>query len=261
MRAPLLVVLLLLVAGCADDPVDDPVPGWQLPPANGRFDYQLGGAYPPAAGVTVVDRDRTARPAAGVYSICYVNAFQTQPGENAWWTANDDDLQLRDGTGGYLTDPDWPGERILDISTDAKRTRLAAFVGGWFAGCADAGFRAVEPDNLDSYTRSGGALRQGDALAYAQLLKVKAHAAGLAIAQKNAPELAGLGFDFAIAEECAVYDECDLYQDLVFEIEYTDSGTAAYRAACARRGGRVSIILRDRDVVAAGTPGYHYEYC
>ena len=90
---------------------------------------------------------------------------------------------------------------------------------------------------------------------------MKAHAAGLAIAQKNAPELAGLGFDFAIAEECAVYDECDLYQDLVFEIEYTDSGTAAYRAACARRGGRVSIILRDRDVVAAGTPGYHYEYC
>jgi hypothetical protein len=52
-----------------------------------------------------------------------------------------------------------------------------------------------------------------------------------------------------------------VYGDRVYEIEYTDNGTAAFREACGERGGRISIILRDRDVVAAATPGYHYEFC
>ena len=55
------------------------------PPANGKFDYQIGGAYTPASNVAVVSRDRTDSPAAGKYNICYVNAFQTQPGEQSFW--------------------------------------------------------------------------------------------------------------------------------------------------------------------------------
>src|SRR5207244_1597198 len=31
---------------------------WRLPDANAGFDYQIGGAYAPAAGVAVVSRDR-----------------------------------------------------------------------------------------------------------------------------------------------------------------------------------------------------------
>lgn len=56
-----------------------------LPPANGKFDYQLGGAYTPASGTTTVVRDRTASPAAGLYNICYVNGFQTQAVDADWW--------------------------------------------------------------------------------------------------------------------------------------------------------------------------------
>ncbi|MFD0524047.1 endo alpha-1,4 polygalactosaminidase [Paractinoplanes durhamensis] len=134
-------------------PAAAPEQAWELPPANGRFDYQLGGAYPPDTNVKIVDRDRTAKPAPGVYSICYVNAFQTQPGENSWWQRHHNDLLLREKDG-YVEDEDWPDERLLDISTAAKRTALAGIIGGWFADCAKAGFRAVEPDNLDSYTRS-----------------------------------------------------------------------------------------------------------
>ena len=40
--------------------------GWTLPPTNGQFDYQLGGAYEPAEGVVVVVRDSTAAPAFGL---------------------------------------------------------------------------------------------------------------------------------------------------------------------------------------------------
>uniref|UniRef100_A0A0W0GD17 Putative glycoside hydrolase family 114 protein n=1 Tax=Moniliophthora roreri TaxID=221103 RepID=A0A0W0GD17_MONRR len=41
------------------------------PPANAKFDYQIGGAYTPASDVAVVSRDRTDSPAAGKYNICY----------------------------------------------------------------------------------------------------------------------------------------------------------------------------------------------
>src|SRR4051812_15827556 len=47
----------------------------KLPPLHAGFDYQLGGPYPPPAGVEIVTRDRTAPPVEGLYNICYVNAF------------------------------------------------------------------------------------------------------------------------------------------------------------------------------------------
>ena len=269
MRRMRLIAVLVVCAlgGCSGTVAATPSPGWQAPPAGAVFDYQIGGAYPPAAAVGVVDRDRAAAPVPGRYNICYVNAFQTQPAENAWWEANHPTLPLKDAGGRHVEDPDWPGERLLDIADPARREELAAIVGGWFADCAARGYQAVEPDNLDSWTRSSGLLSRDDAVAYARLLVREAHAHGLAVAQKNTPELsaAGIGFDFAVAEECAVYDECGeytaAYGDRVYEIEYTDNGSDAYRAACADHGARVSVILRDRDVTPAGDEAYHYEYC
>ena len=246
------------------------VPPRRLPPVAGVFDYQLGGAYRPAKDVRIVDRDRHDRPAPGRYSICYVNAFQTQPEERTWWLAHHRSLLLRVG-GHYVEDPDWPGEYVLDTSTAAKRAALAAVVGRWFAGCASKGFAAIEPDNLDSWTRRGvhGAITRSDNLAYARLLVARAHRLGLAIAQKNAVELAPagrrVGFDFAIAEECAVWHECAGYERAygrhVIEIEYADQPASAYARACALRSGRISIIRRDRDVVPRGTSGYYYRHC
>lgn len=145
---------------------------------------------------------------------------------------------------------------------------------GWLAGCAERGFRAVEPDNLDSWTRSSGLLKRDDAVEYARLVVERAHARGLAVAQKNAAELTDdeirrIGFDFAIAEDCQRYSwgrlsECDrylsVYGDRVIEIEYTD-GSGAFDAACRARGERISILLRDRDVVPRGEPGYVSRHC
>ncbi|MEV6347546.1 endo alpha-1,4 polygalactosaminidase [Actinoplanes sp. NPDC051851] len=230
---------------------------YQKPPVNATFDYQIGGAYQPGGSVRVVDRDRAETAVTGRYGICYVNAFQTQPGEA--------DLRrwiLEDDGGQQVEDPDWPGEYLLDISTAANRTALAAAVGEWFAGCARNGYQAVEPDNLDSWTRSAGALTEDDAVAYAKMLVENAHRHGLAIGQKNTAEFPAVGFDFAVVEECQPYDECDwfrtAFRDRMFEIEYT---RAAYETACADHGTQVSVILRDRDVVAQGAEGYVYEQC
>ena len=241
----------------------------QLPPPAGRFDYQLGGSYPLTQGTQIVSRDRTDQPATGAYNICYINAYQTQPEAISWWRELYPELLLRDKSGNEVVDPDWPDEVLFDLSTKAKRSSLAAILYTWIDGCARDGFDAVEPDNLDSWTRSFGQLRKTDNVALARLLTRYAHKQGVAIAQKNTTELAAqgraIGFDFAIAEECQVYKECDVYiktyGPLVIEIEYTDNGINAFAASCKARKGKISIVLRDRDLTLPGDPNYTHKTC
>lgn len=238
---------------------------YTAPPTNAQFDYQIGGAYAPPSGVRVVSRDRTATPAAGLYNICYVNVFQTQPDEISWWQANHDDLLLKDANGQYVVDSDW-GENLIDVSTPAKRTAVAAIVNGWIDGCAAKGFKAVEPDNIDSYERSKGLLQKSNAIALLKLLASHTHDKGLAIAQKNTTDLGtagkAAGLDFAIAEECGRYDECgdytSVYGNNVIVIEYTKS---AFTKACNAYGASLSIVLRDLDVTAPGSGSYKYAAC
>lgn len=242
-------------------------PQYEAPPANAGFDYQLGGSYRPVASVRVVGRDRTSHPLAGHYNICYINGFQTQDYQAEWWMKNHNDLLLHDANGDLVGDPNWPGEYMLDTSTDAKRQGLIAILGKWIDGCAAKGFDATDPDNLDSSTRSHHLLTFADNLAFATLLAERAHADGLAIGQKNYSNRSArikrsAHFDFAITESCQVYDECtaytDVYGDEVFDIEYQ---SAAYKAACNAYGDKISIIRRDHNLVSRGQPGYLYKSC
>jgi len=235
----------------------------RLPPVNAKADYQLGGAYALPANVALVTRDRNAAPAAGVYNICYINGFQIQPDEAASWTTSHADLILRDG-GAPVIDTQW-NEMLIDISTPDKRSQVAAIVNAWIDGCQAAGFDAVEIDNLDSYTRSHNLLVADNAVAAMALFSAHAHAVGLAIGQKNASELvarkAELGTDFATAEECDRYSECDAYRagygDHVIVIEYR---RADFEAGCTNFPN-LSIILRDVDLVTPTTSGYVYDAC
>ncbi len=221
-------------------------------PTGTAVDYQLGGVRDVPEQVGIVVRDRRAPPAAGRYSVCYVNGFQTQPDERAFWRRHRSLVLRRDGR--PVVDRAW-GEWLLDLRTPARRRALATIVGRWVRGCARAGYAAVEFDNLDSFTRSGELLRRGQALAYARLLVRAAHRAGLAAGQKNAPEIDGpaLGFDFAVAEECARYDECGRYVrrygGRVLAIEYRRSD---FERACRGYGGTITVVLRDRALSPTG---------
>lgn len=235
-----------------------------LPPPHAGFDYQLGGAGPVPGGVKVVARQWSAAPSAGRYSICYVNAFQTE--------AEADDP---DGPRGWpaavvrldLEDPDWPGEHPIDLTTAAKRDLAVAHVQRRLATCATAGFAAVEFDNLDAYQRYAAAgFRKADTITYARRLANAAHARGLAVGQKNTVELLGdarsIGFDFAVAEECGTYGECGRYTATyggrVYDIEYTDAGL---RAACTAIGTTASVVRRDLGLSPAGAAGHRYATC
>lgn len=224
----------------------------QLPPS-GRIDYQLGGATTFSPAPAVVTRDSTDQPMPGVYSICYVNAFQSQPGDTslkASW--------LKVG-GSYVADPNWPDEYVLD--TRGRRADLVAAFTSVLQTCAAKGFKAVEFDNLDSYDRSKGALSTADNLAYAKDLIAAAHARGLATGQKNAAELVGQApFDFAVAESCLRYDECGDYTagySVVLDIEYKEEMSAStFQSKCAKAvaaGRAPSFEFRDLALSANGT--------
>jgi hypothetical protein len=247
------------------------------PPAHGPFDYQIGGDYPPPKGVVVVSRDWFEGSAPDdLYAICYVNAFQTQdddpsvdrPDERSNWPA---DLVLTS----LGDDPNWGGEYLIDISSPDKRERAAAWVEPMVGTCRDKGFEAVEFDNLDSWTRFDGTpvadrvpFGRADAIAYAELLADMAHEQGLAAAQKNTVELprrvsrGRIGFDFAIAEECGRWHECQAYRDVfgnhVIVIEYRRKD---FRRTCRYHGDRLSIVLRDVLVTKPGSPTYRYARC
>ncbi|MFF4505777.1 endo alpha-1,4 polygalactosaminidase [Streptomyces sp. NPDC001401] len=232
------------------------------PPKHVQWDYQVGGAYAPAAGVRVVSRDHDSEPAPGVYSICNINAFQAQEGAERDWGS---DLLLRDAKGSVVYDKEW-GEAILDIRTAAKRQRIAARLNTWIDECATKGYKAVEPDNYDVFTRFPKYLKADQAEALMKLLSAHAHDKGLAIAQKNTAELvsdrASVGLDFALVEECAEYNECGEYAEAfgnnVLVIEYTAKGMAQ---ACSGWGSTLSIVRRDQSVVPKGASGYVHRTC
>jgi len=255
----LLVALSLGLAGAAL------AEGGPLP-ADALADYQLGGGYPPAPGVTVVVRDSTDRPAPGVFNICYVNGFQTQPGAD--WPLR---LLLKGTDGTALADPGWPDEFLLDISDAKVRAANLALVLPAIRDCAAKGFDAVEFDNLDSYTRSAGQLDQEDALAFATLLVVEARKLGLPSGQKNAAGLGTrgrdeAGFSYAVAEACHRWQECAAYTgvygiDQVLGLEYVDDLRGSFAEACADPDRPGSLILRDRLLSPAGSEGYVFEAC
>ena len=259
------VVDVTTAGGVETDEVGETVDGAIAGPAVGAsWDYQIGGGYEPDDDVDVVVRDRLEQPDADRYSVCYLNGFQTQSSERAWWLERHPDLVLTID-GDVAVDPDWPDELILDPTGRQRRSELVDIVGAWIDQCADDGYDAVEIDNLDSFTRFPDELDEDDAVGYAAALAERGHVAGLAVAQKNTVELLGrldeTGFDFAIVEECAAYDECgafvDAFDGRVLAVEY-DADALAY--GC-RTWPDVSFILRDHDVAAPGDEGYVRETC
>ncbi len=272
-----LSLLGCLGGGGASEPTYASAGAFAPPPVNAGFDYQIGGDYPLPEGVSIVSRDWFIGRAAEqpVYSICYVNAFQTQadergvdrPDELSNWPRKLVLSELGD-------DPNWGGEYLVDVSTANKRRQAARWVGQMIDGCADKGYEAVELDNLDSWTRFDGTplarevpFSKPDSLAFARLLAKRAHARDLAVAQKNTVDVGRrqarrVGFDFAIAEQCARYDECNAYRRVhgnnVIAIEY---GRRSFREACRRVGDEISVVLRDVLVTKPGSPSYVYDAC
>ncbi|MQC26681.1 MAG: endo alpha-1,4 polygalactosaminidase [Chloroflexi bacterium] len=105
--------------------------------------------------------------------------------------------------------PEWEGERWLDIR---ELDALGPLMEARLDLCAAKGFDGVDADNVDGWTNETGFdLSRADALAYTRRLAEQAHARGLGIGLKNAPELAEAlagTFDWMLVESCFAQGWC-----------------------------------------------------
>jgi hypothetical protein len=185
--------------------------------------------------------------ARGARAICYVSV-------GTWEPPRPDHGRFPDAVLGEPLD-DHPDERWLDVRDLAT---LGPIIESRFDRCAEKGFDAVEPDNVDGYANdSGFDLTADDQLAFNRFVARAAHDRGLAVGLKNdldqIDELVD-EFDFAVNEQCVQYDECEVLAPFiaagepVFHAEYEVSRDETCRAGEALG---LSSILKDPDLDAS----------
>jgi hypothetical protein len=249
---------LALVAAVADPALAADY--WRPAPGT-RWDLQFEGAIDADKQVAVLDLDLFDTPAAligrlrarGVRTICYLSAGTVEA-----WRPDAGDLPAAVVGNDY---PEWPGERWLDIR---RLDVVGPVMERRLDLCRAKGFDGADPDNMDGWQQdSGFPLTRADQIAYGRWLAAAAHARGLAVGLKNAPELvpalAG-SFDWALTEECFVQGWCEALTPFVeagkpvFAVEYTDTGVdaAAFCAQAARLG--LSGIVKHRGLDAWSRP-------
>lgn len=170
---------------------------WQLSDFDGGTEVDLLDTDPDL----VTASDVAALKAQGTYMVCYVSV-----GTREDWRS--DAGAFPDAVLGapYI---EWEGETFLDIR---RLDVLLPIMQNRFQNCADLGFDAIEPDNMDIYSADTGFdLTREDALNYINALTDMAHDMELGIGQKNAPELTTdlvEKLDFLLLEECAELGFC-----------------------------------------------------
>ncbi len=261
------LLTILLLSACATDQEVEPLvvsvspdeleatDSWWQPETRLTWQWQLDSTDVDASlAVQVIDLDYETDPAViaalkekGIRAICYISV-------GSWENWRPDANQFPAELLGKRY-RGWPGERWLDIR---RLDLLAPLLGARLDHCQKSGFDAIEPDNMDiASNASGFPITYADQLAFAQWLAQEAHARGLAIGQKNAPEMtADLVdvFDFAISEDCFAQGWCEEllpYNNAgkaVFAAEYTDTDVD-FPAACKwATQTDFSFILKNRDL-------------
>jgi len=151
----------------------------------------------------------------------------------------------------------WPGEKWLDIRSDAVKAIMAARLDMVKA----KGFDAVEPDCIDGYSNNTGfPLTAQNQISYNTWIATQSHQRGLSVGLKNDVEQATTlqpYFDWALNEECYQYSECNALavfshaNKAVFQVEYSGTGQCS-----AMNSMHFNSMARDLNLVSPNTPGY-----
>ncbi|NOU32561.1 MAG: endo alpha-1,4 polygalactosaminidase [Polyangiaceae bacterium] len=250
--------------------------GVKLPPTGKvSWDWQIGAGSDAnvglPAGVKLLDVDGfdvsaakvASLKSAGVYTVCYINAGSYEP--------NRPDSASYPQALKVQADPDWPGEFFLDVTDVFKSDSvLAKILRARFKMCKDKGFDALEPDNLQNDENvGGGKITAQQQLDFNGWVADEAHAAGLAVLQKNGPDKILLKdrtgkmmvekFDGILNEQCQEFDECAALGEypkrgkLALNVEYKKTLTVDCAASDA-----LGINSLKKDLPLAGMSGSGY---
>ncbi len=219
------------------------------------WDWQLSGTPDITVDVAVIDLDPdevtasqiASLKARGVYTICYVSVGTLED-----WRSDVDDFPSIVIGRRYA---DWPDEAFLDTR---RLDILLPLMAARFSRCADLGFDAIEPDNMDGHTNDTGfGLSAQDTVTYVRALADMAHGMGLDIGQKNAGALTKAlvdVMDFAVTENCLTDGWCTqmgayrIAGKGVFAAEYDVSRSDQPRFCAVETHLGLSLIFADGDL-------------
>jgi endo-alpha-1,4-polygalactosaminidase (GH114 family) len=262
----LLIHISLLLSGCAAqggslteaaiEPriATTPSSDWWRPTPGLSWQWQLTGKFDLEIQTDVIDIDLDVGQSVVDYFhsqetrvICYISV-----GSYENWREDADQFPKEVLGNNY---EGWSGERWLDIR---RIDLLAPIMRARLDECAVKGFDGVEPDNMQIWDNNTGfPLTYADQLEYSLWLADEAHARGLAIGQKNAPDmvmdLVDI-FDFTITEDAFYYEwAADMRPYItagkpVFAAEYTDL-PGSFEEFC-RQSNELGFttILKNRDL-------------
>ena len=232
---------------------------WQ-PRVGDTWQWQLDGEIDESIDVDVYDVDLFDVSAATVAQlqadgrrvICYVSVGTVEE-----WRPDAATFPAEAVGDAY---DEWPGERWLDIR---EIDLLSPILSARLDLCKEKGFDGVEPDNVDGFTNETGFdLTARDQARFLRWLAAEAHARGLSIGLKNAPELVDAlvdELDWALTEDCVVDDWCEEMLPFVeadkpvFMAEYTDQVSErrfAWAVCPFAADLGFSAILKHRDLDA-----------
>lgn len=194
--------------------------------------YGANGRTPNRAAVEAIHR-------GGGYAICYVDA-------GTWESWRPDAHSFPRSRLGRPNG--WPGERWLDIRHPHV---VLAIMARRITLCKEAGFNAVEFDNVDAYANSTGfPITSSEQIIYNRALAEIAAHVGLAAGLKNDPGQVRVlepNFAFAIDEQCIQFNFCAALAPFiaahkpVYDVEYVGSPTLV----CREAPPRVNVIVKE----------------
>jgi hypothetical protein len=198
--------------------------------------YDLDGFDTKASVVSQLHQDNR-------HVVCYISA-------GTWEDWRPDAGQFPKSVIGR-PDGHWKGERWLDIR---QLSILEPIMTARFQMCAQKGFDAVDPDNIDGFeNKTGFKITAQEQLAYDEWLATEVHTLGMSIDQKNDnDQIKDLRpyFDFAVLEQCYQQKYCQQftpYTDdnaLVVDIEYAASKSKFINEVCPELEGYKETALR-----------------
>jgi uncharacterized repeat protein (TIGR01451 family) len=281
-----------------------PAPGTINLPPSGKigWDWQIGAGGDSnvvvPTGAVLMDVDGfnisaskiSSLKAQGIYTVCYIDAGSYEDGRpdsslypaylkiykdtqwNEWFLDVKDVFRPIQPAGTQLVNNQWvdaSGKPLAGLPTAGA---FALLLEARFKMCADKGFDALEPDNLQNDENAGGKVSLQEQIDFNGWVADTAHKYNLAAFQKNGPDKVLLKdktgkmmvekFDGILNEECQQFGECGPLAEYVKRGKLALNTEYAGTLDCALSSSLViNSIMKDLNLTGGNMAKYTRKTC